>query len=809
MSAPTLSKPRDPDPEQAPPARSGKTLPLKPAGFAVLATLVAVLGSVASLHGVISGWDWMFQASVVVAGIVLSTNVVRVFSARRYLATMAGAIVAVLLLTTLFFSATAWLGVFPTTSTYDALLRVWALANDQMGSQVPPVQTTGVIIFSVCIWAAAVALAVDTLAFELRAAALAGLPLAMLLSIAALFKAHGAGPATLSITAVGYLLVLAASRLQANGSRGPKRRALELGEAGRDPGTPLPGKRQASRALLQGTVLVAGALAALLVLPAAIPGFTKGMLPEGKRPAWGQLATNIDPMIALGNDLRSRSRGTVLRYFTDSKTPTYLRTSVIGGLASARWEPDPEIFRFPVTENLATLSFPTVVESNPQVFTRVVTDKYRGVWMPLPENSIWLNGLDDSWRWSPDTGTLRAAENATPTAEDYTVLSVKPDITSATLKDLSARIPSGYFAQVDEQYLALPEDTPDSLRQATKDAVSKAGNDHYEQAVAIQDYLRSTVFTYSEKTPVEDGYDGSGMHVIDAFLEEKAGYCVHFASTMALMARELEIPSRLVTGYAPGTPTGVEITGQEGAKLTEFTVGSRNAHAWPELYFPSVGWVGFEPTPGRGVPPVYAPALPAPTATALEDPRLDNPRNSSKDSSPSDTSSSTAAAAPGSGPDANSPAPGLLRILLVLLVAGALPWTFRRIQRANRLTRMRQSAGPESGAAAAWAELIALGIDNSCPMRHNESAGDYARRVSRTRPLTREPLLVLAGAYERMRYSPGRPHADPESLAAALDEVKNRFTVGFGPEERLGRALWPRSLFAPRPLKAVGYVSSD
>ena len=65
---------------------------------------------------------------------------------------------------------------------------------------------------------------------------------------------------------------------------------------------------------------IAGALAALLVLPVAVPGFSKGMLAEGTRPSWGRLATNIDPMIALGNDLRNRSSGTVLRYFTDSRT---------------------------------------------------------------------------------------------------------------------------------------------------------------------------------------------------------------------------------------------------------------------------------------------------------------------------------------------------------------------------------------------------------------------------------------------------------------------------------------------------------
>src|SRR5690606_23113857 len=27
-----------------------------------------------------------------------------------------------------------------------------------------------------------------------------------------------------------------------------------------------------------------------------------------------------------------------------------------------------------------------------------------------------------------------------------------------------------------------------------------------------------------------------------------------------------------------------------------------HAHAWPEVYFPEVGWVPFEPTPQRGMP---------------------------------------------------------------------------------------------------------------------------------------------------------------------------------------------------------------
>ena len=36
------------------------------------------------------------------------------------------------------------------------------------------------------------------------------------------------------------------------------------------------------------------------------------------------------------------------------------------------------------------------------------------------------------------------------------------------------------------------------------------------------------------------------------FLEANAGYCEQFAATMAIMARQLGIPSRVNVGYTPG-----------------------------------------------------------------------------------------------------------------------------------------------------------------------------------------------------------------------------------------------------------------
>src|SRR5699024_9034687 len=99
----------------------------------------------------------------------------------------------------------------------------------------------------------------------------------------------------------------------------------------------------------------------------------------------------------------------------------------------------------------------------------------------------------------------------------------------------------------------LPSDTP-AIIGRTAARVTAGADSSYDRAVALQDWLRSSgEFSYSEVAPVADGYDGTGIDVISQFLDQRRGYCVHFASTMAVMARELGIPARLAVGFAPGT----------------------------------------------------------------------------------------------------------------------------------------------------------------------------------------------------------------------------------------------------------------
>jgi hypothetical protein len=73
-----------------------------------------------------------------------------------------------------------------------------------------------------------------------------------------------------------------------------------------------------------------------------------------------------------------------------------------------------------------------------------------------------------------------------------------------------------------------------------------------------------------------------------AFLfRDHAGYCQHFAGATALLLRLGGVPARVVTGFSPGSRDG-----------QDHVLRDLDAHSWVEAYFPHLGWVTFDPTPG-------------------------------------------------------------------------------------------------------------------------------------------------------------------------------------------------------------------
>jgi transglutaminase-like putative cysteine protease len=141
-----------------------------------------------------------------------------------------------------------------------------------------------------------------------------------------------------------------------------------------------------------------------------------------------------------------------------------------------------------------------------------------------------------------------------------------------------------YPQWVIDRYLQLPENLPPRLVNLAKQITTQATTP-FDQALAIEHFLRQFPYNLEIPTPPPD------RDVADYFLFDlQQGYCDYYATAMVVLARAIGLPSRLVTGYAPGSYD--PHTGQ-------FVVTADNAHSWIEVYFPGSGWIEFEPTSSR------------------------------------------------------------------------------------------------------------------------------------------------------------------------------------------------------------------
>jgi transglutaminase-like putative cysteine protease len=118
-------------------------------------------------------------------------------------------------------------------------------------------------------------------------------------------------------------------------------------------------------------------------------------------------------------------------------------------------------------------------------------------------------------------------------------------------------------------------------------AIVGGATDPYQITLRIEDYLRAH-YVYSLSPPQTRYASPYAAFLFDTL----TGYCQHFAGAMAVLERYNGIPARVALGFTTGALTGRQT----------YTVSRNDAHAWVEVYFPGVGWVPFEPTPGDSLP---------------------------------------------------------------------------------------------------------------------------------------------------------------------------------------------------------------
>ena len=273
---------------------------------------------------------------------------------------------------------------------------------------------------------------------------------------------------------------------------------------------------------------------------------------------------------------------------------------------------------------------------------------------------------------------------------------------------------------------------------------------------ALASWLSSPPFRYS----LAASPSSTAVGLLAFLTTGRTGYCVQYASAMTVLTRLLGIPSRLVTGYTAGTP------GKDG----RYQVSTIDAHAWPEVYFPTLGWIRFEPTPGGAggtartpnymtVPAGNAAGVPSqPVAGAtialgsLPTKPLRNhvaPKRSRRGS------------LPGSGRQGRTGTPWGAAV--VLTVTGAITLALlvpATIRATRRRWRWIGATGDAARAHAAWRELRDDLADYGLGGPPGEPPRALANRVSATLP---EPASAavqrLALAEERASYARRPPAA--------------------------------------------------
>lgn len=721
----------------------------EPAGILALGGLAALAALTAlwPFTSVIAPGVWSFVVALVVVAVIGAGMLVRHLLRDRpatvvgLVAVLAQLLVAVGLLTLLLAGDTAIAGVVPTSDTLTLFQALGSAAVQEIVFGSAPLEASPGLAAALGAGFALVAILLDHLLAH-RAAVLATV---LLGAVGAVPMIVTLGPPNVAWFAIAAVVALLLFRVTAR----------------RHPESP----RRASA----GVAVSVGAAAiatTLLVTP---------LLPVASSIAGTGVGVTVDASLRLGDDLRQPSPVEVLTVATEADTAPYLRLTTLSRFDGRVWQPDRGDLQSQA-DGFGDAEWSEDVTAAEQT-TSIRVLRMSSSWLPVPYPATDVQGLSAAWRVSPDNRTL-FSRRADAVGNDYTVTSLR---VTPTLEQIRATEAAPPRETDEDEEVELPAIIPELAAEVTADEETD-----YDRLVALQDWFRSQ-FEYSLETPVDEGFDGTGADAVARFLEERSGYCVHFAGSFALMAESLGMQVRIVVGYLPGSPTD-EKRGDESI----FSVSSDQLHSWPEVLFPGIGWVPFEPTASLGVPTAFragttgggsssGPATPAPT-TAPRTEETSGPEVDRRDADAGSTDSGELRRL--------DPTPVLLTTLGVVIVL-LLPAVVRLLER-----RLRMRRAAHGDAAAAWAELRDTLIDLRIPVSDAESPRIRAAGLVREAGADEAALGRLVTAVERANYA--RTSAAADDLALPLQAVLVSLRAHVAGGTRAEALLLPRSLYAPR-----------
>lgn len=505
-------------------------------------------------------------------------------------------------------------------------------------------------------------------------------------------------------------------------------------------------------------------------------------------------------------------------------------------------------------------------------------DNVSSAHLPVPSNSFNITLADvmnvageqerdnaraamEKLTWSQDGGAGTRDGSTVPKALSYTATcAYQAPVSQPDQLDQIASIAGHLNAQVvaqedgdtsalsqeqpDRGYLYLDQALPDELQEFVdtarangiaevpairRDADTSLNADGLSPRQAAQiavmrylvDYFANGDFAYSLDAP--DGNGSNNLQIIANLLQERRGYCVHYASALAVLGRALGVPTRVVLGYRANAD-GAAASLENDVEVVTYQATNHDLHAWTEAFIDNVGWVSFDVTPSIAQSDT---ALDAPVGAEGNQPTGqadDRDAPDSSDVGPTDNDAPFAGNRGDANDDASSLLPaiaealssmaaklaGLLPYICGLLVAAAAalsPALLRRARKARRLHAVHYaSSDPARAIASAWAEATDAALDAGITWSPCDTEEDIARSIASALDDTAATtaLFQISRGMCAMRYGGESLTAQLTndlsallgSALAAIDAYARRTDGARNAMARANRRLLPASLFA-------------
>ncbi len=539
------------------------------AAFAAeLGLLALALGTAASFLRLFDSWSFVTELAFALLTPWLLALTLRRLRVGLTAALAAQLLAAVVLLTALFAPGTSRF-LLPTPATARLLSSSISTSFTEFSQLVAPVPATNgfMIVIAVGFWLF-ISFA-DAAAFRFAGPAQAATPfLTTFLAVGLLAR----DSARISSTAcfLAGLLVFTVTQLTLRAART------------RWDGSP---HRSATAGFARSAVLI-GSLAVIggLLLGPAVAGATDPVVNLRQLGRGPEPRTVVSPFVGIGSLLGERSNTEL--FTVRAEAPAYWRLTALEEFDADRdiWISRGTYQRSDgdLPSNLA----PTV--SGTTLRQEIQMAELTGLWLPGAYQPAQIES-DTEVSFDRESSSIILVSGDSKLTPKYQLDSLIPDFAAA------AQAQAGTKKELDPIYFEKsqsPAITPELLAQITANATTP-----FEQAIALQTWFRSE-FRYDDTVDFSQSADP-----LAEFLKTAAGFCQQFSSTFALFARALGLGSRVAVGFTPGDPiSSTNPPEQSGNDIREYQVRGRHAHAWPEIYFADLGWVPFEPTPGRGDP---------------------------------------------------------------------------------------------------------------------------------------------------------------------------------------------------------------